>query len=151
MASMVFAQQEEEEEFTPIKWKSEVEKPDRNLSKDEKIKLFLTAEIEKGWHLYALERIEGGPIATKIALVENPFFKAENIIAPPPIEKDDAAFGVTTKFYEDSVKFTLPLIAKENLTGKSSVDIKIRYQTCNDQMCLPPKTLLIEIDIKAEK
>lgn len=136
-----------QEEPDPTKWSLTVENQTKRLVKDNKFDVVLTAQIEKGWYLYALEKIEGGPIPTRISLVENQPFELGNIVAPSPIETDDAAFGVVTKFYEDSVRFTLPLRVLQNVSGETKLQVKVRYQICNDEMCLPPKSVVVESDL----
>lgn len=136
-----------DEEKMPVKWTIKVDKPEKSLNKDDSFKAGLHAEIEKGWHLYALEKIEGGPIPTGISLVEGQPFELGKIEAPIPFEVDDSAFGVTIKFYEDSVTFILPvkvLCKFDNETAR--LKVKVRYQICNEEMCLPPKTVVAESD-----
>lgn len=136
-----------QEELNPIKWSLTSGKSSESLKKGDAFKADLSAEIEKGWHLYSLDKIDGGPISTKISVAEDSPFELGKIAAPDPIEFDDPAFGITTKFYEDAVKFSLPLKASENFEpGKSALKIKIRFQLCNDQICLPPKTVVVTGD-----
>ena len=135
-----------QDEPNPAKWTLSVETQDKKPAQGENFTAVLSAEIERGWHLYALEKIDGGPIPTRIALAENQPFELGKIDAPKPLETDDAVFGVVTKFYENSVKFTLPLQVLQN-PEKSKLQIKVRYQICSDEMCLPPQSLLIEADL----
>ena len=147
-SAQIFAQ-EKEPELNPVSWSIDIEKPLESLHQGDNFTAALDAKIESGWHLYALEKIEGGPIPTKISIADDASFELGEIDFPPPIEVDDAAFGVTTKFYEDGVKFRLPIKVLENFeSGKSDLRIKIRFQTCNDQMCLPPKTVIVSRNSK---
>lgn len=137
--------QQDEEEKAPVKWTMKVDKVEKPLNKDASFKVSLSGEIEKGWHLYALEKIEGGPIPTRISLVEEQPFELGKIEAPKPIEFDDTAFGVTTKFYEDSVNFILPIKVLDKIDNETTrLKVKVRYQICTNQMCLPPKTVIVE-------
>jgi DsbC/DsbD-like thiol-disulfide interchange protein len=134
-----------QEEPNPIKWFLSSEKPVESVKSGEIFKLILRAEIEKGWHLYALEKVEGGPLPTKISAIEDALFELGKIEVSDPVEFDDPAFGITTKFYEDSVEFKFPVkVSDKFVAGKSDLKIKIRFQTCNDQMCLPPKTVVLK-------
>ena len=137
----IFAQ----DEITPVKWSLNVEKPMPNLSKGDIFDAVLRAKIDAGWHLYALDKIEGGPFPTRISVVENSPFELGKIGAPPPIESEDSAFGATTKFYENAVEFGLPLKVAEDFDKNSTkLKIKVRFQVCNDEMCLPPSNLIVE-------
>lgn len=137
----VFAQ---EEETDPVKWtlsrKSQTVKSAVNISFTADLK----AKIEKGWHLYALEKIDGGPIPTRITLGENQPFEISEIKSPPPIETPDSAFGVVTKYYENSADFLLTLKSLQEINELPKLQVKVRYQICNDEICLPPKAVLVE-------
>lgn len=132
-----------QDEPDPAKWTLNIETQEKKPAKDDNFTALLNVEIEKGWHLYALEKIDGGPIPTRITLAENQPFELGKIEFAPPIETDDAMFGVTTKFYEDSAKFKLPLRVLQN-PETNKLQIKVRYQICNDEICLPPKSTLVE-------
>src|SRR5688500_6212619 len=54
----------------PTKWSLELEPKPAVLKAGERILLNLKAEIEPGWHLYALDQPEGGPIATTIVVTD---------------------------------------------------------------------------------
>lgn len=144
---LVAVQTKAQEELNPVKWSLKSEKAVETLKSGDEFKAFLSAKIEKGWHLYALEKIDGGPIPTKVSVAEDAPFELGKIEVPEPIEVDDSAFGITTKFYENDVKFNLPLKVLSSFeSGKSELKIKIRFQMCNDQMCLPPKTAIVSLD-----
>jgi thiol:disulfide interchange protein DsbD len=141
-----------QEENVPVKWSLEVKSVSRNLLKDDQFNAFLSAEIEKGWHLYALEKIEGGPIPTRITIAGELPFELGKIEAPKPIEVDDAAFGVTTKFYEEAVRFTLPIkVLQSTGADAAQLQIKVRFQICNDEMCLPPKTIVVKTSAEGQE
>ncbi|MGI9035700.1 MAG: protein-disulfide reductase DsbD domain-containing protein, partial [Pyrinomonadaceae bacterium] len=54
-------------------------------------------------------------------------------------------------FYENAVKFGLPLQAKENIDKDLfNLKIQVRFQVCNDQMCLPPTTIAVKSGAKKE-
>lgn len=140
-----------QDEIKPVKWSLRVEQPIKSLNKDDNFKAALSAEIEKGWHLYALEKIEGGPTPTRISIVEDSPFELGKIDAPKPVEVEDSAFGVTTKFYENAVKFGLPLkVTKDFDKDSAKLKIKVRFQVCNDEMCLPPATAIVESGLEKE-
>ena len=147
--SIIHIYAQDDEEKIPVKWTLKTDKPSKPLSKDDIFKVQLSAEIEKGWHLYALEKIEGGPIPTRISLAEEQPFELGKIEAPKPIEVDDSAFGVTTKFYENSVNFILPVKVLDTFDSENTeLKVKVRFQICTDQMCLPPKTVMVASGFK---
>jgi len=60
---------------SPTKWSLESDAKGKTLKKDDTFKAKLKAEIEEGWHLYAVEQPEGGPFPTKITVADDAPFK----------------------------------------------------------------------------
>ena len=127
----------------PSKWSLDSDAKGKSLRSGEAVKVNLKVEIEAGWHLYALEQPEGGPIATTIKVTEGkPFEIAGKIGSPKPIVEFDPNFKIDTKFFINSVEFTVTIMA----TGETSSDelaLDARFQLCNDTLCLPPKTVRV--------
>jgi len=108
----------------------------------------LTAKIEDGWHLYSLTPIANGPRPTRVTLpAEQAFELAGEIDAPDPFVETDPNFGVEVEYYEESVTFKLPLKRRAGRDGDKLL-VEARYQTCTKRLCLPPKTVKLEADVK---
>ena len=127
----------------PVSWSLESDAKGKSLKKDETFKVKLKANIEGDWHLYAVEQPEGGPFPTKITVAENLPFQIEGkITSSTPITKFDPNFQIDTKFFAKQAEFNLPLKAN----GEAKADdlaINVRFQVCNDTLCLPPKTVKV--------
>ena len=139
----------------PITWKLWIEAPNRALKPGETFTAQMTAQIAAGWHLYAPEQSSGGPRPTRISLPNDQMFKlAGDVEAPPPRTAFDENFGIETAFYEKSVSFSLPVqITNDASEGQQQIRIQAYFQTCNDRLCLPPRTiqLVSPIEIGAGK
>lgn len=130
--------------INPVKWSLKVERSVELLNEGNNFMAVLSAEIERGWHLYALEKIEGGPIPTLISVPDGLPFELGKIDAPAPLENHDSAFGVTTKFYQNTVDFNLPIrVSDKAQKSSTSLKIKVRYQICSEEVCLAPKTVIV--------
>ena len=135
----------------PTKWTLESSAKGKSVKKDESFKADLKAEIEDGWHLYAVEQPEGGPFPTKISLPENSAFSIDGKIeSSKPIVKIEPLFMVDgkpleTRFFEQRAVFTVPL---KSLSDAKTDDlaISIKFQVCNDSVCLPPKTVKVSFN-----
>jgi Disulphide bond corrector protein DsbC len=100
----------------------------------------VTAQIEKGWHIYASSQPAGGPIPLRIAVEPGtPYEVAGNITGTVPQKHHDTSFDLETRFYTDS--FTLKVPVKVISTGTTSVPLAVRFQMCSDTTCMPPKTV----------
>lgn len=128
----------------PVAWT--VKAPSKAVANGQKTTLLLVAEIKPGWHLYALDLPEGGPIPTEISLASGqPFELAGAVEAPKAHSIFDPNFNMQVAFYIDKAEFKLPVkVGPGTPPGKQTVVVEARYQTCNDKLCLPPKTVHVE-------
>ena len=133
----------------PIRWSIKAELPDRPLKPGEQFTVRLTAVIEEHWHLYGLEQAEGGPIPTRIVLPgDQPFEQAGRIEAAEPKTEMDPNFNLMTEYYEEQALFSVPVKVAANATpGNSELKVNASYQTCSDELCLPPKTVKLAVPI----
>jgi thiol:disulfide interchange protein DsbD len=137
----------------PITWTVASEQTAQPLKPGATLKAQLTARIEERWHLYAMEQPHEGPRPTRILVPSSqPFTLEGKIAAPDPIRENDTNFGFETDFYEGSVTFEVPLrIATSAEVGRQKAIVEVRFQTCNQEICLPPKTLKLELDVEIAK
>jgi thiol:disulfide interchange protein DsbD len=133
----------------PVKWSMKASLPDKSLKPGAKFDLQLTATIEEGWHLYSLDQEEGGPTPTRILMpADQPFEQAGAIESSEPKTAMDPNFNLMTQYYEDTASFTIPVkVAATAAAGKSQVKVNVSFQTCNDELCLPPKTIKLTVDV----
>jgi thiol:disulfide interchange protein DsbD len=133
----------------PVSWSLESDVRGKTVKKDESFKAKLRAAIDGEWHLYAVEQPEGGPFPTRISIPENTPFKINGSPeSPNAISKTDPNFKdandkpLETKFFRKQAEFNVPLAA---LTDADTDDlaVNIKYQVCNDSLCLPPKTVKV--------
>ena len=138
--------QETDNEPNPVKWsiKTSASGP---VKAGDRLVAELTAQIDNGWHLYATERVEGGPTPTRISIPPGQSFEmVGEIDSPAPHSSYDPNFQLATDYYEGSVPFTIPVRALAN--SLTSLRIQVRYQTCTQTICLAPKLLELEAQIK---
>ena len=146
LIALTFAPAHSQEKIlNPVEWSLKVEGP---RATDGTLTAELTAKIEDGWHLYSLATIANGPRPTRITLpAEHAFELAGKIDAPDPFVETDPNFGVEVEYYEESVTFKLPLKRRAGGAGDKLM-VEARYQTCTNRLCLPPKTVKLEVDVK---
>lgn len=100
----------------------------------------LTATLEPGWHLYSPTTPKGGPIPTTLALADSPAIAAVHIYEPKPDRRFDPNFQLDTETFEKEAVFLLSIeFRKDAPAGAIGLTAQVRYQSCNDKMCLPPK------------
>ncbi|MBZ5498030.1 MAG: protein-disulfide reductase DsbD N-terminal domain-containing protein [Acidobacteriia bacterium] len=133
----------------PVKWSIKATLPDKPLKPGDKLTLQLTAKIEEGWHLYATDQAEGGPTPTRIVVPSDQSFEqAGTIESSEPKSAMDPNFNLMTEYYEGQAAFTIPVkVAATATAGKSEVRVNVSFQTCNEELCLPPKTVKLALEV----
>jgi thiol:disulfide interchange protein DsbD len=127
----------------PVSWSLESDAKGKRLKQNESFKAKLKAQIEGDWYLYAVEQPDGGPFPTKITVAENLPFKIDGkVTSPNPTTKFDPNFQIETKFFSKSAEFNIPLKTIGAANG-NELAINVRYQVCDDSVCLPPKTVKV--------
>jgi len=114
------------------------------------IRVKLTAAIQPGWHLYALDQPPGGPNRTEIWVGEDqPFESAGEVKAPKPHVIFDPNFSMQVGLYTGRTEFQVPVkVAAGTAAGRHALTIDARFQSCNDRLCLPPRTITAAADVE---
>jgi thiol:disulfide interchange protein DsbD len=101
----------------------------------------LSGHILPGWHIYALDEPDGGPVPTQIGLAEGDPLTLLAVDEPAPRMVPDPVLRQPTGVFQNLVEFTLRLRAPHKSSpSQTESHILVRYQSCNDQVCLPPHT-----------
>lgn len=134
----------------PIKWSLQPVASKKPMNPGDRFSVKVVAKIDGGWHLYSLTQPAGGPVPTRITLpAGQPFKLAGRIQSPDPYVAPDPNFGIDTEYYADSATFTLPVrIATDAKPGKTRLLVNAYFQSCNDQFCLPPRTVKLETSVE---
>ena len=100
----------------------------------------LTATISDGWHVYALSQPSGGPTPLKISI---PSASSITLSSPIPetkvVHHFDPNFNMETIYYLKAASFDL-LLKRGGAAPGDTLPIDVRFQACNDRLCLPPYT-----------
>ncbi len=100
----------------------------------------LTATLQPGWHLYSPTTPPGGPNPSSIALAESPVVESVRLFQPRPERKFDPNFQLETETFENRAVFLFEVELKKGAaSGPAELTAQVRYQTCTDKICLPPK------------
>jgi len=107
------------------------------------------AEIDAGWHVYALTQGPGGPHALEVSVQKSPVFSlAGRPTSPPPTKAFDPNFNMETEFHEGSATITIPIkVAKAAPGGAATLKVDVSFQTCNERLCLPPATETLTVTL----
>lgn len=127
--------------LNPVSWTYTAKKLN-----DKQYELYLTATIQPGWHLYSQNQpADAIAVPTSFSFNKNPLVKLEGKVKEiGKLEKyKDKTLDVSANQYSNKVVF----VQKIQLAGKVKTVVtgKLEYQTCDDEKCLPPKTVNFSI------
>jgi DsbC/DsbD-like thiol-disulfide interchange protein len=125
----------------PVQWKYAA----RKLSPTE-VLVSVTANIDKGWHIYGLTVPKDGPVQT--SLVFDPsqaYFPLGEIMGPKPLSHFEETFNMHVPYFEKVVTFQQRFkISQKTTTIKGNIE----FMVCSKVQCLPPETIDFEIPLK---
>ncbi len=135
----------------PIHWTAALSSAAHALQSGQKVTVALTGDIDAGWHVYAFPQPPDSPIiATQVTVPEGQPLSLSGEIAPPKAESlMDPTTGKETSVYTNSVTINLPLqVAHKAHAGKQDLEMDVRYQACNNRLCLPPRTDKVTLPVE---
>ncbi len=110
--------------------------------------IHLGSTVDHPWHIYSQTTPEGGPsLPRKISYSKNPLlsFLGTTKESGKLKRKHDEVFGVDVKFFDGNVDFIQVVKLKGNI--KTTVTGAIEFIVCNDEQCMPPKTIPFTVKI----
>lgn len=130
----------------PVSWSLNSAK--KTAKAGEKFNVQVAGSIQGGWYVYSITQGGGGPTPTRITVAE-PFTLAGGIKGPAPKRQMDATFGIEVEKYFGGANFTVPVSVPANASpGAQTLNVSVRFQTCNDEVCLPPRTVKLSAPIE---
>lgn len=131
-------------QLNPVSWSFNAEKVG-----DKTYEVKMTATLQNKWHIYSQNQPEDVDIVpTTFTVNPNPLILVDGKIEEVgKMEKfTDKQLGVTLHQYSKTVTFVQKIKLKANV--KTSFSGSVEYQTCDDEKCLPPKTIRFTVGIK---
>lgn len=129
----------------PVAW-SVASAPHSGVKPGAKFDIAVTGKPEPGWHLYAMQEPDGGPIATEVGIAEGDPASLLHVTASKPQTMHDPALNLDTGVYVSAAQFTLHLQAA-SAPSPGPIRVLVRYQSCNNNVCLPPRTQTIPVPV----
>jgi hypothetical protein len=136
-----------------VQWSTSI-KPATGGVQGRKATLELSALIQDGWHVYALTQVPGGPTPLRVTLEDESIARVSGVASgTAPQKRHDASFDLDTEFYTGAFALRFQLETHQSLAVGQSIPVSVRFQTCSDRECQPPKTvrLLASIDATARE
>jgi thiol:disulfide interchange protein DsbD len=111
--------------------------------------LAIVLKIRNGFHINARKPSAEYLIPTDLRANLPAGFKSAGEISYPKGELHTFAFSKTPlNVYQDRVVLRVPLTAQSDAPlGAQKIPLKLRYQACSNEVCLPPVTLDVDAPV----
>ena len=101
-------------------------------------------KIRPGFHVNAREKSEDYLIATDLKADFSSGFSSGEVSYPKGKLEKFAFSKIPLNVYQDTVILRLPVTALADAPlGEHHIPVKLRYQACSSELCLPPTTLTL--------
>lgn len=97
------------------------------------------AEIEPTWHITSARPLDEFSIPT-VLTIESPALADVAVTYPPHVERSFEFASGKMAVYDGT--FRIPFTARK-IAQSGPVTAKLRYQACNDSVCLPPTDVIV--------
>ena len=106
-------------------------------------------KIRPGFHVNAREKSEDYLIATDLEAALPSGFSGGEVSYPKGKLEKFAFSKIPLNVYQDTVILRLPVKALADAPlGEQHIPLKLRYQACSSELCLPPVTLTLDAPLK---
>ena len=102
-------------------------------------------KIRSGFHVNAREKSEDYLIATDLKAALPAGFNSGEVSYPKGKLEKFTFSKIPLNVYQDTVILRMPVTALENAPlGEQHIPLKLRYQACSSELCLPPVTVTLD-------
>jgi DsbC/DsbD-like thiol-disulfide interchange protein len=108
-------------------------------------------QLRPGYHCNSNTPSDDYLIPLKLTWTPGPFESPEVAYPTPQMEKFSFSDKPLSVYTGDFVVVTKFKVAANANPGTAFVSGKLRYQACNDRMCLPPKTVDVSLPVDIVK
>lgn len=133
---------------TTVHWEARLEDA-AALAPGRTAPLAVSAQIQPGWHVYALSQGPGGPTPLRVTVEDNDTVATAGIPrGPDPETQHDPGFDLDTAFYTRAFAVQVPVTVRPSaIPGRRVVTVSIHFQSCSDRECLPPTTVHVAVPV----
>lgn len=120
--------------ITPLTWNMSCE-----MNNDKEGTMRFKANVEEGWHFYALQMPEDGPLPTQFEFERLDGVQLVGSVTPsrPATEEFDNVFNLKLGWWDGNVTFTQKFKVTDS-KGKYNIEGYVYYQACNEETCVMP-------------
>ena len=115
------------------------------VARGSSFQIAVVMKIRPGFHVNAREKSEDYLIATDLKAVLPPGFNNGDVSYPKGKLEKFSFSKIPLNVYQETVILRMPLTALASAPlGEQHIPLKLRYQACSNELCLPPVTLTLD-------
>lgn len=132
----------------PVQWSASL-KLQEAVRQGSTLTVTVAAAIQPGWHVYGFKQAPTGPIPLRVTVDGGDVATAGGTPSgSPPEVVHDPRFGVDTQLYTHAFTVRVPVRVAGHVTaGPHPIDVNVRFQSCSDRECLPPRTVHLSVPV----
>lgn len=123
----------------PVSWSATVRERAPGV-----VTIAVRVDMERGWYIYGMRQPANGPTPLRFRVAGTTLTPSQ-VGAPNVRTSYDRGFRARVAKHIGASLFVVPLRLPE---GTPAVPLEIRYQACNDQICLPPVNRRLDVAIE---
>jgi hypothetical protein len=114
-------------------------------ARNSSFQIAVVMKIRPGFHVNAREKSEDYLIATDLKAALPSGFSSGEVSYPKGKLEKFAFSKIPLNVYQDTVILRMPVTALADAPlGEQHIPLKLRYQACSSELCLPPVTLTLD-------
>ena len=113
---------------------------------DGALDLVVDLAIDDGWHVNSSQPLQAELLALEVAVVEELGWRLEDLSFPEPAEITLGFQDEALSVYQGDVRVQGRLV-KEQASSPWAASVELRVQACNDELCLRPETLRLQVSV----
>ena len=116
--------------------------------KGKPVRVAIVIDVPSGYHINSNRPLESYLIATSVKIEPENGLRAGVVTYPRPVLRTFKFSNKQLSVYEGQarLKFSVPIPANYS-DGSAKIKAHVRLQSCNDEVCFPPKTYNLDLGI----
>ncbi len=113
------------------------------------LKIALEVELQEHFHVHSDKPLDEFLIPTRLQIEPTAGFSVGEIVYPKPILIDAGFSDEKLAVFEEKFALGARIVVDASVApGEYTVPASLRYQACDDEKCLPPKTIQVPLTLK---
>jgi thiol:disulfide interchange protein DsbD len=120
------------------------------VSRGRNLQAYVAMSIPSGYHVNSNKPLEKFLIPTQLTVEAPEGIRVGRIAYPRAVLRKFKFSKSNVSVYEGRTTLRFNLAIPANVSGSKEVKLRLRYQSCNDEVCFPPQTKELSLWLNVE-